>query len=384
MPIDRRHFVFAMAASAIAGSASAQARPLPAGRSPSIAQLPNGGAEAGFIVENADGSGRQAFTHAGVAASRLKDGQTLRILKNPSGAWIEGMAIHANRVRIVGENGAQLQGIATDGVGLIAGYGDDLTVENLEIFNVHGDGAANGIRFNGKNLTVRNVRIRDCDMGFLSAGDNGTILFENVVISDCRTSLGLAHNIYVGSNGKGTATQFIFRRSQSLRANDKGHLLKSRALATTIEDSVLAMDNANSSRCIDISDGGEVIIRRNVIEQGPNSDNEDIIGIALELPGEHLPPTQTRHHATLVSDNIVISDFSAQVIGLVHTRSPAATDAANNFMVTAPNQFQFFLLFPDNNPRQGLLNDRGGNKIIHGRPTAGFQPFPWLPPVPKA
>jgi hypothetical protein len=339
--------------------------------------------EPGFIVQNADGSNARTFSSAEDAASNVRDGQTIRILKNAYGGWREGLAIKANNVTILGDPGAALYGALIEGIGLIAGYGNNLRIENLEIFDVHGDGSASAIRFLGKNLTCRNLRIRDCDMGLLSAGDNGIITFEDVVISDCGGSGGQAHNIYVSANDKGTASQFIFRGSQSLRADGQGHLLKSRALATTIENSVLAMQDANSSRCIDISDGGTVVVRNNVIQQGPKSDNNDIIGIALELSGEHLAPGWSRHHVTTIENNIVITDVDGPPLGLVHTRSPNPVTVKGNEIVIAGSSSKFSLRYSDPKDVAGIT-DGGGNRIIKGRAAANFQTLPWLPPVPKS
>lgn len=338
--------------------------------------------ESGFIVQNADGSNPRAFSSAADAASNVRDGQTIRILKNAYGGWREGLAIRANNVTIVGEAGAALYGAIIDGVGLIAGYGNDLKVQNLEIFNVHGDGSASAIRFLGKNLTMHNLRIHDCDMGLLSAGDNGLIVMEDVVISECGGSGGQAHNIYVSANDHGTASQFIFRSSQSLQADGQGHLLKSRALATTIENSVLAMQDANSSRCIDISDGGTVIVRNNVIQQGPKSDNNDIIGVALESSSDHLPAGWSREHSTSIENNVVISDVTGSPVGLLHTRSPKPAIIKGNEIVIAGSTGKFSLRYSDPNDRAGI-NDGGGNKIISGRGSAGFKPLPWLPEAPK-
>jgi hypothetical protein len=202
------------------------------------------------------------------------------------------------------------------------------------------------------------------------------------VISDCGGSGGQAHNIYVSANDHGTASQFIFRRSQSLQAVGQGHLLKSRSLATTIENSLLAMLDANSSRCIDISDGGTVVVRNNVIQQGPKSDNDDIIGVALELSGEHLAAGWSRHHSTTIENNVVISDVAGSPVGLIHTRSPSPVTVKGNEIVIAGPGGKFSLRYPDSNDRAGI-SDGGGNKIINGRAAAGFKPFPWLPAVPK-
>jgi hypothetical protein len=374
MIMTRRQFVSASLTNALVGSIASnlQARPR-AGRQKE---------EASFIVQNGDGSNPRAFAHAADAARNTRDGQTIRILKSSNGGWKEGLKIRANKVTILGEPGAALYGTIVDGIGLIAAYGNDLTIKNLEIFNVHGDGSASAIRLLGKNFTARNLRIHDCDMGFLSAGDNGAITLEDVVISGCGGTGGQAHNIYVSANDRGTAAQFIFRRSQSLGAVGRGHLLKSRSLATTVENSLLAMLDADSSRCIDVPGGGTVAVRNNVIQQGPKSNNRDIIGVALELSNESLPAGWTRHHSTTVENNIIISDLVAPTISLIRTRSPKIVTAECNEIVIGGSSARFALRYPDPNDMVGVSAD-GENKIINGRAAAGFKPFPWVPAAPK-
>jgi hypothetical protein len=141
------------------------------------------------------------------------------------------------------------------------------------------------------------------------------------------------------------------------------------------------MLDANSSRCIDISDGGTVVVRHNVIQQGPKADNDDIIGIALELSSDRLPARWTRQHATSIENNIVISDLAGPPVGLVHTRSPNPVEVKGNEIVIAGPSTKFALRYAEPNDKAGIT-DAGGNKIVNGREAAGFKAFPWLPAGP--
>jgi hypothetical protein len=70
-----------------------------------------------------------------------------------------------------------------------------------------------------------------------------------------------------------------------------------------IEDSVLAALDGQNSRAIGTYGGGVPEVRRNVVQQGKNSDNNEAIGIALE-PNRINPEP----HSTLIEDNWIIFD----------------------------------------------------------------------------
>ena len=109
---------------------------------------------------------------------------------------------------------------------------------------------------------------------------------------------GRAHGIYVNSGDK-----FVLRHSQIISTKGEGHTLKSGAKRTVIEDSVLAALGGRNSRAIDAYAGGVLEVRRSVIQQGPNSDNSEAIGVALELNR-----TNPKPHSTLIEDNWIIFD----------------------------------------------------------------------------
>jgi hypothetical protein len=364
-----------------------------------------------FIVENADGSDRRAFDRFQPAAKALKDGQTLRILANPGDPWVDGAVITANGCTIAGEPGCKIKAVLIEGKACIVVKGSDTTIQGLEIFGAVGDGSANAIRLEGRNLTLRNCNFHHNEMALLTGNvDGGKILVEDCVFSDSVGGQSYAHNVYIGLAG-----EFIMRRSKSLRVNGLGHLVKSRALKTTIEYCVIAMMDGETSRCIDISDGGVVVIRNNVLHQGVNSDNDDFIAIAPELArntssiapiatvalrdaaGNWVPanatgpdgaiqyqPDPIRVHSTLIEDNIFISDCTAYPhqsppIAAVNSRSPAAVILRGNTLVSALAKTA--LTYPS--PTRSIYDIDGSNKIVAGRAAAGYQPYPWLPPLPS-
>jgi hypothetical protein len=372
-----------------------------------------------FIVQNADGSGAVPYADFQSAAHSLKDGQTLHIRKNPTtlGHWVDGAIITASHCTISGDldpEGApatKIQAALVDGgKACIVLKGNDTTVVGLEIFGAVGDGSANAIRLEGKNLTVRHCYLHHNQMNILCGDPGGDILVEDTTLADSVGGESYAHNIYVSANADGTASSLTVRRCKSLRANGQGHLIKSRALKTTIENCVIAMMDGQSSRCIDVPDGGVVLIRDNVIQQGIHSDNEDFIGVARELfgnstsiapmgmvalrgaDGKWVPdgktwpnnvigykPDPVRVHSTHIENNVFISDCeaypnSAPPIVMVSASSPAPVVLRNNTLVSNLRLATIAAPYP-----ASTFDDDGSNKIIVGRAAASYQPYPWLP-----
>ncbi len=98
----------------------------------------------------------------------------------------------------------------------------------------------------------------------------------------------------------------ILRNSQILSTKGQGHSLKSGAKRTIIEDSVIAALDGVNSRAVDAFGGGEVVIRRSVIQQGKNSDNNEALGIALETRRINPEP----HSTTLEGNWFIFDDLS--------------------------------------------------------------------------
>ncbi len=348
-------------------------------------------------VTNADGSNPKTYNTFEQAAAAVKDGQTITI---KSGDHDDGGIVKANKVLIRGEPGAHLMDRTQEGgIGVLVIRGNDCIVENLTISGGTGQGNTSAIRFLGKNLTLRKCHLHHSNMNFLSGGDNGDIVMEDCVIEDSVPQGQYSHNIYIGENSQGVAHSFTMRRCKSLRANGLGHLVKSRAFRTTIENCTLAMIDANSSRCIDVSDGGIVVIRANVIEVGPKSDNNDAIGIALENAGDVAnghPGVAIKDssgnwianpaftHSTLIEGNLIINDmrdyaYHGGRVMVVHSRSPKDTILKNNIFVSSLTHAE--LGWQDKG--DGRIVDNGGNKILPSRSAAGLQSYPYLPSGPK-
>ena len=184
------------------------------------------------------------------------------------------------KIRLDG-NGSILEGAVCGKKGalLLVGQADGSVIENLECRNITNGRNAACIRRGVANLTLRNVYFHDSDNGiqgtlpkWKDGGITGTILIEDSRF--LRLGLGgRAHGVYAALTDR-----LIIRRSHFLCSKDQGHEIKSGARVLIIEDSVIDSQDCEDSRLIDAYNGGEVIIRRSRLVQGPRSSNWDLIG----------------------------------------------------------------------------------------------------------
>lgn len=227
------------------------------------------------------------------ALARAGDGAVI-VLR--AGRYRQAGVLRANGVTIRGEPGAHLVDTAAEGKAALVVKGDDTTVEEIECSGIRvpdGNGAC--IRQEGRNLTLRRVHFHDSQEGLLTGSDVGRIVIEDSRFERLGHG-GRAHGVYVG------ATESLeIRRSTFFASKEEGHEIKSRARRTLIEDSIVASLDGRDSYLVDIPDGGDVTIRGNVLQEGPNSANWGVLAFGLEslrYPENH----------ALVEDNTIIVD----------------------------------------------------------------------------
>lgn len=178
----------------------------------------------------------------------------------------------------------------SNGKGIFVIRGNNTTVENIEFNNSKvPDHNGAGIRQEGSNLTVRHCTFRNNEMGILQGGtiSNCTILIEfcKFLNNGSTSNPGYQHNVYINH-----IDTLIFRFNVTLDAIAEGHELKSRASNNFIMYNRISNLSSTDSRNIDLPNGGTALILGNVIEQGPNSSNSNIIGFGMEgltNPGPH-------------------------------------------------------------------------------------------------
>ncbi|MBL7985396.1 MAG: T9SS type A sorting domain-containing protein, partial [Flavobacteriales bacterium] len=96
---------------------------------------------------------------------------------------------------------------------------------------------------------------------------------------------GFTHNLYINN-----VDSLIFRYNYSHHAI-VGHELKSRARVNVIEYNRFSNENEGiASREIDLPNGGQAYLIGNVIQQGPQGENSNLVGFGMEglnNPGPH-------------------------------------------------------------------------------------------------
>ncbi len=188
------------------------------------------------------------------------------------------------------------QKIATDmvnGKGIFVISGKNARVRNIEF-----DGAAvvdhngAGIRQEGANLTVQHCRFAGNEMGILSGAIAGcTILveFSEFVNGGSTANPGYQHNIYIGK-----IDTFVFRFNASIDAIAEGHELKSRAHVNLLLFNRLANESTTDSRTIDLPNGGTALLLGNIIAQGFQFANNNLVGFDSRPDEQPAAPARRR------------------------------------------------------------------------------------------
>lgn len=207
------------------------------------------------------------------ASRKMRDGSVLEI---GNGTYDTGIATKANNILIIGRGQVAFRGAAAKGKGTFVINGNNTTIENIECRDVKvkdGNGAC--VRLQGKNLTLKHVYFHSSQQGVLTGNKPGKVVVQDSFFERLGHG-GRAHGIYQGGG------ELVIDRSYFLGAKSQGHEVKSRALRTTITNSVIASMTNKDSRLIDISNGGIATITDCTLQQGPVSSNLDAIGFAVE------------------------------------------------------------------------------------------------------
>ena len=149
--------------------------------------------------------------------------------------------------------------------------GTNTTIENIEFSGAKvpdQNGAA--IRQEGPGLTLRNCYFHDNENGILTGANlSSDIVIEYSEFARNGFGDGQTHNIYIGN-----VRTFTLRYSYSHQAKI-GHLVKSRAQTNYILYNRLTDETGTASYEIDLPSGGRSYIIGNLIQQSPNTDNDN-------------------------------------------------------------------------------------------------------------
>jgi len=240
------------------------------------------------------------FRDLGKAVKAAQAGDTITVAPEINGSC----AVIRKPLRLVGlkdaaGNRAHLAGGVCMGKGPLVVKSHDVTIEGFEISEVS-VGGKNGacIRLDpeARDVVVRDIYCHDSQQGMLGT-IKGQLLIEDSRFENNGFNRGQSHGLYLLGDSA------VVRRTAVVSTRHSGHSLKIGVQDFLLEDSIIAALSSRNSRALDNFTGGTVVMRRNIIQQGPNSENSEVLGIALEP--KRLKPAG---HSLTLEDNWIIYD----------------------------------------------------------------------------
>jgi hypothetical protein len=257
------------------------------------------------------------------AIKQIKDNSHLKI---PAGVYQEPLFIRHHNVTIEGVGHVVFEKAATQGKGYILATGNDLTVRNIECRFIKVD-SKNGacVRLEGRGLVLDHVYFHSSETALLETSkEHGYIEIRNSRFENLAAK-ARAHSIYLNKASLHLSNSVIL-------GNRHQHSLKSRGPKTVIESSILAELSASASRLIDISNGGELQISRSLLQKGPQSVNNQLIGFGLE-------GVQHSSNQVTIRDSLLLLD-RARGTYIVHAGDNVVnTQIENNVIVASSEQW---------------------------------------------
>jgi hypothetical protein len=290
------------------------------------------------------------------AKKEIKNGSQVYL---KAGIYTEGAYLTASDVNIIGEKNVIFDDAAVDGKAALVLTGNNVLVESIECQNIYVkdlNGAC--IRFEGKNLTVRDVYAHDSQSGIMTSYNYEGFLhiefskFER--LGGKATGRGYAHAIYANVG------EFFFSDSQVLSIGKEGSGLKSRSRKTIVKNSILASLDAKDSRLIDVADYGELIIKDSILQQGNNSSNSQLIAYGLEKRKNNFQINRIE-----ITNNLFLLDRQKANVIIAYKQADAV-EIYNNIMIGD-------FLYPEQ------LSKR--NPWYINRENAKLHPYPYLPKI---
>jgi hypothetical protein len=208
-----------------------------------------------------------------------------------------------------------------------------MTIYNVEFHDAKvPDENGAGIRLDGGNLVLNNTGFYDNENGILGGEGATTVTIEDSEFARNGFGDGFTHNIYIGNINRLNVRASFFHEAKI------GHNLKSRARENFIENSYF-MDGpaGTSSYLLDFPDGGVVFMRGNLLQKGPNADNNISVAYGMERN------SYTTNTITLVHNTLATTMGSGTFVGvtgitqsLTLTANLFAGNAAVSSGITAP------------------------------------------------
>ncbi len=288
------------------------------------------------------------------AAKVAVNGDTIEIA---AGIYEDCAVWKADNLTIRGVSGrAHLRDVTCQGKAIFVISGRNTTIENIKFSGMFvGDKNGAGIRHQGSGLTIRNSYFHDGEQGILGGGQKpgDTVLIEDSEFARLGRA-GRAHGVYIGKSDRLTIVRSYFHGCR-----DEGHCIKSRAKESFISCNVIASLEGNSSYELDFPNGGLVVVRDNIIEQGSESVNYVIVAYAMEAR-QH--SARNPEMTFIFEGNTVTNDHPRGKLFNILRLENTKTISKNNRYIGVAKP-----IFGENDKR------------FRNRRAAGLKPYPTLP-----
>ncbi|NWG73535.1 MAG: right-handed parallel beta-helix repeat-containing protein [Rubrivivax sp.] len=232
------------------------------------------------------------------------------------------------RARLIASGGS------AEGKAIFVVRGGRVTVEGLDFEGTRvpsRNGA--GIRFEAGQLTVRDCRFTDNEMGLLTGNDpQAELTVENSEFAHNKRLDGHNHQLYAGGIGKLTVRGSYFHQGYI------GHLLKSRAAVNHLFYNRFTDElGGSASYEVEFPNGGVAVLVGNIVQQSSTSENAILISMGAE--GYTWP-----RHALVLAHNTIVDNRPAEGVfvrvmqGEGKYGAPVAIKAVNNLLVGNPGK----------------------------------------------
>lgn len=294
------------------------------------------------------------------AIALLKEGGTLTI--HP-GDYYDCIAIRKSMklVGLIGPDGsrAHLTKIACNGKAAIDVNAPEVEIRGLKISEISvpsQNGACIRVAKTTKTLLIKDIVCLNSEDGLLGGTNDldGVMTIEDSIFEGHGRD-DHAHGVYINGGAKAVL------RNVKILASDNGHLLKSGARATLVENSVLAALQGASGATVNSYGGGALTIRNSVLQLGPNTQNHNFLSYADE-PGRIVSGGV---HTINIENNWIIYDDAKRCCRWLFSGRSNILDkisVRNNKFVGG--------ITPNN-----AAVDMTGNKEFADRAAAGLPPY---------
>lgn len=299
------------------------------------------------------GTGMQ-YSRIADAVAATRDGDTVQV---HAGTYYDDYPVVTHKITIQGVGGmAHL--VATkpipNGKAILLAQ-NDLTIDHLEFSGAKVsslNGA--GIRYEGGALTVTNSYFHDNQMNILGGAiPGGTVRIDHTEFGYTTPSATiLSHSLYIGHIASLTVTNSYFHDTSN------GHHIKSRADVSTIENNRIVDAAGTSSYSIDLPNGGDGVVRNNVIEQGAHQSNPAII----HFGGESAPYAGS---SLLVQGNTILNHATSSGTAVLNHATTVTAEVSGN------------KLWHVGTLTSGPAHDGGGNVALSSEPSIDTA-HPWI------